>query len=122
MVGRPVKMTVTPKPRVQILAATDRGRLDATTDAEMAAVQAADPDAAPSLTSAEIVAAKGARMRDVRIKTGLTQAEFSRAYDIPLGTLRDWEQGKATPDATARSYLRTIEKDPAAVARLLEAA
>jgi len=27
----------------------------------------------------------------------LTQEEFAPRYHIPLGTLRDWEQGRAEP-------------------------
>lgn len=34
-------------------------------------------------------------VRDVRIKTGLTQSEFcKRCYNIPVASLRDWEQGR----------------------------
>jgi hypothetical protein len=33
-----------------------------------------------------------------------TQEELKRA----LGTLRDWEQERAEPDATARAFLRAI--------------
>jgi putative transcriptional regulator len=29
-------------------------------------------------------------------------------YRIPLGTLRDWEQGRSYPDAPARAYLEVI--------------
>lgn len=120
--ARPMKrMTVTPEMRERILAATDWGRLNAMTDAEIAAARESDPDAVPDMADADISAAKASRLRDVRIRTGLTQSEFSRAYGIPLGTLRDWEQGKTTPDATARSYLRAIARDPAMVARLLAA-
>jgi putative transcriptional regulator len=52
----------------------------------------------------------------------MTQDEFSAAYAIPLGTLRDWEQGRSEPDATARAYLKVISADPEAVARLLKPA
>jgi putative transcriptional regulator len=34
---------------------------------------------------------------------GLTQQEFSVRFLIPLGTLRDWEQGAAEPDQAARA-------------------
>jgi hypothetical protein len=32
----------------------------------------------------------------------LTQEEFAARYQIPLGTLRDWEQQRAEPDRPAR--------------------
>jgi putative transcriptional regulator len=38
-------------------------------------------------------------------------------FQIPLGTLRDWEQGAAEPDQAARTYLRVIARDPEAVRR-----
>jgi putative transcriptional regulator len=79
-----------------------------------------DPDAQP-LTEADL-----ARMRRVpRIKTlrrtlGLTQEEFATRYHIPLGTLRDWEQGRCEPDQPARAYLTVIAHDPEGVQRALQ--
>lgn len=84
------------------------------TDGETQAAQHPNPDT-PGL-EAQGSAATGSAVRDTRIRTGLTQAEFARTYGIPLGTLRGWEQGQVQPDATARSYLRAIENDPEAVA------
>ena len=40
---------------------------------------------------------------------------------IPLGTLRDWEQGRKDPDAAARAYLTVIGRNPTAVAEALGA-
>ena len=34
----------------------------------------------------------------MRRALGLTQEEFATRYHIPIGTLRDWEQGRAQPD------------------------
>jgi putative transcriptional regulator len=51
----------------------------------------------------------------------LTQEEFAQRFHIPLGTLRDWEQGKTQPDQTARAYLRVIARNPKAVLEALEA-
>ena len=42
----------------------------------------------------------------------LTYAEFAPLYCIPLGTLREWEQGYSEPDAPARAYLKVIATDP----------
>ena len=36
---------------------------------------------------------------------------------IPLGTLRDWEQGRTEPDQPARAYLTVIAHDPDGVRR-----
>lgn len=47
----------------------------------------------------------------------LTQEEFSARFAIPLGTLRDWEQRRGAPDATAQAYLKVIAADPESVAK-----
>jgi putative transcriptional regulator len=52
----------------------------------------------------------------------LTQEEFAARYEIPVGTIRDWEQRRTEPDAAARAYLRAIIGDPEGVARALKAA
>jgi len=51
---------------------------------------------------------------------GLTQDEFATRYHIPLGTLRDWEQGRSEPDQPARTCLRVIAADPEGVSRSLD--
>jgi putative transcriptional regulator len=61
------------------------------------------------------------RTRTLRRALDLTQEEFAVRFQIPLGTLRDWEQGKSEPDQSARAYLRAIAGDAAAVHRALEA-
>jgi putative transcriptional regulator len=50
----------------------------------------------------------------------LTQEEFAARYHIPLGTLRDWEQGRSEPDQPARAYLTVIARDPKGVERALQ--
>lgn len=52
----------------------------------------------------------------VRDSTGLSQSQFAKRYGIPLYTLKNWEQGRRDPDATALTYLRVIEKIPEAIA------
>jgi putative transcriptional regulator len=58
----------------------------------------------------------------VRRKLGLSQPDFAERYHIPLGTLRDWEQGRVEPDAAAVALLKVIEKEPERTARALESA
>jgi putative transcriptional regulator len=50
----------------------------------------------------------------------LTQQQFSVRFHLPLGTIRDWEQGTHRPDKAAQVLLTIIAKDPDAVARALE--
>ena len=62
------------------------------------------------------------RVKIIRRALGLSQEVFSDRFHIPLGTLRDWEQGRKEPDAAARAYLVVIGRDPAAVERALRPA
>ena len=61
------------------------------------------------------------RTKTLRRALGLTQEQFAARYHIPLGTLRDWEQGRSEPDTPARAYLTVIARDPEGVQRALEA-
>jgi putative transcriptional regulator len=89
------------------------------TDEEISAA-AADLDARP-MSEAELRAARRIpRVKTLRRVLGLTQEEFARRFHIPLGTLRDWEQGRTEPDQPARAYLRAIAGDADAVSRALE--
>jgi putative transcriptional regulator len=51
----------------------------------------------------------------IRTKTGMSQAEFARAFCINPRTLQEWEQGRRKPDATTRAYLAVIAKNREAV-------
>jgi len=55
----------------------------------------------------------------IRRALALTQEEFSVRYHIPLGTLRDWEQGRAEPDQPTQAYLKIIAREPERVERVL---
>lgn len=90
------------------------------TAAERHAAALADPDAQP-LTDADMARMKRTpRVRIVRRALGLSQEEFSQRFRIPLGTLRDWEQGRKEPDAAARAYLVVIARNPDAVRDALD--
>jgi putative transcriptional regulator len=53
----------------------------------------------------------------VRQALGLSQEEFAERFKIPVGTLRDWEQGRVEPDQAARAYLMVIARNPKGRAR-----
>jgi len=79
-----------------------------------------DPDAQP-LTPADFARMKRTpQVKIIRRALGLSQEDFAARYRIPIGTLRDWEQGRATPDKAARAYLTVIARDPEAVRRALD--
>ena len=61
------------------------------------------------------------QVKIIRRALGLSQDEFAGRYQIPIGTLRDWEQGRAMPDQAARAYLTVIARDPEAVRKALGA-
>ena len=89
------------------------------TEAEVMAAALADPDAKP-LTLEDFKRMKRIpRVKIIRRALGLTQEQFSNRFRIPLGTLRDWEQGAAEPDQAARAYLTVIARNPQAVAEAL---
>ena len=81
----------------------------------------ADRDAQP-LTETDLKRMKRTpQAKIIRRALELTQEEFAARYHIPLGTLRDWEQGRAEPDQPTRAYLTLIARDPEHVNRALNA-
>lgn len=97
----------------------DWTRFDAMTGAERSEAARSDPDAQP-LTPADMKRMKRTpQVKLMRRALSLTQEEFATRYGIPLGTLRDWEQGRSEPDQTTRAYLRVIASDPEGVFRAL---
>ena len=90
-------------------------RLDALTPAEIEAAALADPDN-PPLDERELDRVAAARrVREVRRRSGLSQAEFASLYRINVGRLRDWEQGRTSIDSAMRAYLDVIDSAPEAV-------
>jgi putative transcriptional regulator len=59
------------------------------------------------------------RVKVLRQRLGMTQAEFAEVLHLPITTLRDWEQYRSAPDAPARALLLAIERDPELMRRLL---
>jgi putative transcriptional regulator len=100
---------------------SDWSRLDAMSEAETHAAALRDPDAMP-LSDADMDRMRRTpRARIVRRALGLSQDAFADRYRIPVGTLRDWEQGRCEPDQAARAYLTVIARAPDMVREALEA-
>jgi putative transcriptional regulator len=74
------------------------------TDAEITAAALSDPDAQPLTPESMARMRLVPRTKTLRRVLGLTQEEFAARFQVPLGTLRDWEQGRGEPDQTARAY------------------
>jgi putative transcriptional regulator len=54
-----------------------------------------------------------------REKLGLSQDEFATAFGVSVGTVRNWEQGRRTPEGPALVLLTVIDKAPRAVLRAI---
>jgi putative transcriptional regulator len=57
--------------------------------------------------------------RNIRGRTGLTQAAFAARIGVPVETVRNWEQGKRSPRGPARALLKVIEEAPEAAFAVL---
>jgi putative transcriptional regulator len=98
---------------------TDWARLNAMTDRGVVAAALSDPDAQPLSPEELAKMHRVSRVKVLRQRLGMTQAEFAEAFHLPITTLRDWEQHRSTPDAPARALLLAIERDPEVMRRLL---
>jgi len=99
---------------------TDWAAFDAQTDEEVMTAVLSDPDAIVR-TDEDRKDRHVPNVRKIRQKLQLTQEQFAERFQVPIGTLRDWEQGVTMPDKAARSYLRVIAKIPQAVIEALAA-
>jgi putative transcriptional regulator len=101
---------------------SDWARFDALTDQDAEYNALMDPDFEPFLTDEDREKIKTLPdPKRIRKQLKLTQKEFSKRYEIPLGTLRDWERRVRFPDSAARAYLTVISRDPKRIASLLAA-
>ena len=98
----------------------DWSRFDAMTPAGRKAAAVGDPDAQPMTPKILGRMKRTPQVKVIRRALGLSQEEFSGRFRIPLGTLRDWEQGRKEPDAAAKAYLAVIARNPAAVTAALQ--
>lgn len=91
----------------------------------------------PELSDKDFAAAIPARVRKRLIKgvfesgddvaalrrfVRLTQAQFAQAMGISIHTLRNWEQGRRTPEGPAIALLRIAAKHPRILRENLESA
>ena len=59
-----------------------------------------------------VFANDSASIRQVRSNYGLTQKQFAAMLGISIATLRNWEQGRRTPDGPARVLLQIAASYP----------
>jgi putative transcriptional regulator len=60
-------------------------------------------------------------MSAIRRRTGLSQAAFSQRIGVSAATLRNWEQGRRTPEGPARVLLALLARNPRIVEDTLAA-
>ena len=76
---------------------------------------AAEPEDAEDFdaTPEAIDRAQRARLiRKTRTGLGLSQSEFAQRFQVPVGTLRDWEQARVMAPDFAVAYVRVIGEHP----------
>ena len=57
----------------------------------------------------------------IRLKTGLSQAQFATALRISPRTLQQWEQGRRQPSGAAETLLRIIARHPEVLREVIAA-
>jgi putative transcriptional regulator len=97
----------------------DWSKFDAMTAEQRQAAAAADPDAQPLTPNDFARTGRTPQVKVIRRALELSQEDFSAQFQIPIGTLRDWEQCRKEPDAAAKAYLRVIAREPDAVRKAL---
>jgi putative transcriptional regulator len=98
---------------------SDWHHFDSMTDEQRREAARSDPDARPATARQLASARRTPNLRALRERLELTQEEFAKRFHLPLGTIRDWEQGAHRPDRAAQILLQVIAKNPDAVAKAL---
>ena len=60
-----------------------------------------------------------ADIKSIRIRFDKSQSEFAFMIGVSVATLRNWEQGRRTPEGPARALLKVAAENPGAVAEAL---
>jgi putative transcriptional regulator len=96
----------------------DRARVADTTEADVGRWKRADGVDDAALGPARYVGASP-DVRALRERLGLSQEAFAERFGLALRTVQEWEQRRRVPEGPARTLLRVIEREPAAVERAL---
>ena len=121
MARRTMSTITTPKSLADMEAEAhdvDFAMIDATTDADRERHRLEDGEARLTGAKARLVVPPAV----VRKRLGLSQSAFAALLNVPLGTLKNWEQGRVAPDPAARALLVILYREPEAATRALRAA
>src|SRR4030065_2791897 len=69
-----------------------------------------------AMKPARVTTFRPADVKSVREKLKASQTEFALMIGVSVATLRNWEQGRRTPDGPALALLRVAAKNPDALA------
>lgn len=103
---------------------TQWSKIKAMTESQVKKAAKSDPDA-PLLSAAQLKKFKRVRpvrnvdVKAIRIRLHLSQDAFAHYFGVSLRTIQEWEQRRREPTATARNFLKVIEREPEAVLRAL---
>ena len=67
----------------------------------------------------EYVVPASVDVKVIRQNLNLSQTQFAKKYGFPVGTLRNWEQGRRSPEGAVRTFLQIINNNPKAVDHIL---
>lgn len=59
-------------------------------------------------------------VRALRARLGMTQEQFALRFGLDLDAVKNWEQGRRTPDRAVSSYMRVIARQPREAAQAQE--
>jgi putative transcriptional regulator len=85
----------------------------------IASVQQATDIARGARRPARAFRFSSSRVRAVRERIQLSQAEFARFMGVSVRTLQNWEQERRAPTGPAAALLKIVEHEPEAVLRTL---
>lgn len=74
-------------------------------------VKEMDEIAVGKKTAARVFEFPQPEVKDIREKTGLSQARFAMLIGVSKRTLENWEQGRRHPTGPAKALLRILDAD-----------
>lgn len=105
--------------RPRRLTKAEEAGLDSLTDEELTTSAESDSDNLPLDDRTLARLQRPIDVKAVRNGLRLTQQQFAQEFGLELRTIQDWEQGRVQPTGAAKTLLKIIERDPAAVRRAL---
>ncbi|NLX07614.1 MAG: helix-turn-helix domain-containing protein [Phycisphaerae bacterium] len=73
-----------------------------------------------SAKPARVFRYRGADIKRIRSRLGVSQAQFALMIGVNKSTLQNWEQGRREPEGPAKALLRVVDKKPEAVLEALQ--